>query len=433
MKSARIAALGGTFEGSRRAPKKLAARGQGPDHRWTVANPKPAAKSKRNLLWVSTSYFGEGLPWSFLHQMATEFLTAIRASNTMVGSTSLLHLSVTLKLLWSPIVDLFGRKRTWMWMMQVILGLGMFVVAAVAPTGNLTAFWTVIVVLSVLHATHDIACDGFYMQALDRKDQARFSGVRMAAFHVARLVGSSLLVFLAGRTNWMLGFGAAGVLMILTGLTNRAVAPHPPEHHPQDDIPGVAADEGKAKRRAFWAAYKTFFTQESAVLVIGFLFLYRLGDIMMFAMSKPLLRDLGVSTAQRGIVNGFSMSANIAGSLVGAAIVARRGLERWLIPMTYIQNLAIPFISAGGVQAVAVRNHPRGVGRAVRGRRRRGRNGGVSDAALPARVLSVAFRVRDRRGVAREHGVGLRLRAAQRAVRPPDLLHHRLSRQRARA
>jgi PAT family beta-lactamase induction signal transducer AmpG len=308
-----------------------------------VANPNPAAKSKRNLLWVSTSYFGEGLPWSFLHQMATEFLTAIKASNTMIGSTSLLHLSVTLKLLWSPIVDLFGRKRTWMWMMQVILGLGMFVVAAVAPTGNLTAFWTVIVVLSVLHATHDIACDGFYMQALDRKDQARFSGVRMAAFHVARLVGSSLLVFLAGRTNWMLGFGAAGVLMILTGLTNRAIAPHPPEHHPQDDIPIVAADEGKARRRAFWDAYKTFFTQEGAALVIAFLFLYRLGDIMMFAMSKPLLRDLGVSTAQRGIVNGFSMGANIAGSLVGAAIVARRGLERWLIPMTYIQNGAISF------------------------------------------------------------------------------------------
>ena len=40
-----------------------------------TGTPKPG-KSRRALLWTSTSYFGEGLPWSFLHQMATEFLTA---------------------------------------------------------------------------------------------------------------------------------------------------------------------------------------------------------------------------------------------------------------------------------------------------------------------------------------------------------------------
>ena len=72
-----------------------------------------AGKSRRALLWTSTSYFGEGLPWSFLHQMATEFLTQIRASNTQISSTSLLHLAVTFKFLWSPLVDLFGRLRTW--------------------------------------------------------------------------------------------------------------------------------------------------------------------------------------------------------------------------------------------------------------------------------------------------------------------------------
>ena len=59
---------------------------------------------------------------------------------------------------------------------------------------------------------------------------------------------------------------------------------------------------------------------------------------------------------------------------------------------------------------------------------------GVSDAALP--------RARSRRRISRSRRswcrlastlFGLRLRATQRAVRPPDLLHHRLSRQRARA
>jgi MFS transporter, PAT family, beta-lactamase induction signal transducer AmpG len=311
-------------------------------------------RSKRALLWTSTTYFGEGLPWSFLHQMGTEYLTAIGASATQIGSTSLLHLAVTFKFVWSPFLDLFGRKRTWLWVLQIALGLGMFVVAALSPSRNLAAFWVVLSALAVVHATHDIACDGFYLQALDTKGQALYSGTRLAAYRLAMIVGSSVLVVLAGRTSWLLGFGAAGVLMILTAIVNAIVMPRPPEQKPQtgEDHGGRDSDgrsDGPsptgvrlAKPRAFLVAYRSFVTQPQAILVLSFLLFYRLGDIMMFAMSKPLLRDLGVDTAHRGLLNGFGTGASILGVVVGGAIVARRGLARCLIPMIYAQNLAIP-------------------------------------------------------------------------------------------
>ncbi|HEY5088356.1 MAG TPA: MFS transporter [Polyangia bacterium] len=311
-------------------------------------------RSKRALLWTSTTYFGEGLPWSFLHQMGTEYLTAIGASATQIGSTSLLHLAVTFKFVWSPFLDLFGRRRTWLWVLQIVLGLGMFVVAALSPGRNLAAFWVVLSALAVVHATHDIACDGFYLQALDTKGQALYSGTRLAAYRLAMIVGSSVLVVLAGRTSWLLGFGAAGVLMILTAIVNAIVMPRPPEQKPQtdQDHPGSDGDLGSdgpssdgvrlAKPRAFLVAYRSFVTQPQAILVLSFLLFYRLGDIMMFAMSKPLLRDLGVDTAHRGVLNGFGTGASILGVVVGGAIVARRGLARCLVPMIYAQNLAIP-------------------------------------------------------------------------------------------
>jgi PAT family beta-lactamase induction signal transducer AmpG len=303
----------------------------------------PAAvprRGRRTLLWTSTSYFGEGLPWSFLHQMATEFLTAIGASKTQISSTSLLHFAVTLKFLWSPVVDLFGTKRRWLVLMQVVLGLGMFVVAAVAPLGNLTVFWVVVAVLAVMHATHDIACDGFYLQALDKRDQALFSGVRTAAFRCAMIVGSSALVFLAGRTNWTLGFGAAGALMILTAAVNAAVLPRPAEPAASDR--SRASGGRRSKGLAFLEAYRTFLGQPQAALVLSFMFFYKLGDIMMFAMSKPLLRDIGIDTSHRGILNGLGTLATILGSISGGAIIARYGMARCLVPMTFFQNLAIP-------------------------------------------------------------------------------------------
>jgi PAT family beta-lactamase induction signal transducer AmpG len=324
-------------------------------------------RSRRALAWVATSNFGEGLPWSFLHQMGTEFLTAAKASNTQIGATSLFHLAVTFKFLWSPVVDLFGRKRSWVIATQVVLAGGMMAVAAASAAHGFTLFWIVASLLAVVHATHDIACDGFYIQALDRHDQALFAGVRTAAFRVAMIVGSSVLVVLAGRTSWVLGFGAAGVVMLVTALVNAAVMPRPDESPSAsagaiDASSASEAAKPRAKAPAFWAAYKSFLAQPQAAVVLSFMFFYRLGDIMMFAMSKPLLRDIGVDTAHRGVLNGLGTFVFIVGSLVGGGLIARRGLARTLVPLLYLQNLAIPLYVAmavikptfGGVVAIVL-------------------------------------------------------------------------------
>lgn len=319
-------------------PKDPTGSGSVDHHAATDASPTtPPVKSKHALAWISSSYFGEGLPWSFLHQMGTEFLTAIGASNTQIGSTSLLHLAVTFKFAWSPVIDLFGRKRTWVILLQLLLGVGMFAVAALSPSRNLTVFWAVMGMLAIVHATHDIACDGFYIEVLDQKQRALFSGVRVAAFRAAMIAGSSVLVYLAGQTNWVWGFGAAGALMILVALLNAGIMPNP-----STSVPIKNTRTPEKKGTEFWAAYRSFFSQPQALMVLSFMLFYKLGDIMMFAMSKPLLRDIGIDTSQRGILNGLGTLAFIVGSISGGAIIARYSLVRCLIPMTFFQNLAIP-------------------------------------------------------------------------------------------
>jgi PAT family beta-lactamase induction signal transducer AmpG len=297
------------------------------------ARPRP----KGTLAWVVSSYFGEGLPWTFLHQMATEFLTEIRVSNTLVSSTSLLHLGVTFKFLFSPVVDLFGRKRSWVIALQILIGMGMLVVAGIAPGGNMTWFWLALGVVTVLHATHDIACDGFYLQALDRKNQALFSGVRTAAFRGAMIAGSMGLVKVGANFGWLWGFGGAGALMIVVALVNAALMPHPPELRS-----GKNKDATAEPKPAFRTTYVTFFTQPHAVLVLSFMFFYKLGDIMMFAMSKPMLRDIGIDTGMRSYLNGIGTTSFIVAAVLSGGLIARKGLDRCLVPMTFFQNLAIP-------------------------------------------------------------------------------------------
>jgi PAT family beta-lactamase induction signal transducer AmpG len=275
--------------------------------------------------------------------MATEYLTAKNISRAQVGYTSALHLAVTLKFLWSPLVDLFSTKRRWLISMQLLLGIFLLIIALVAEAQILNLLWLMLSLFAIIHATHDVACDGFYLQALDTKGQALYSGVRVAAFRAAMILGGGGLVYLAGHTSWFNAFNAAGITMIILAGLNAYLTPRLVASKKQQlKHPHHSWQWKRIKESAFFEAYRSFFSQPRASIVLTFIFFFRLGDILMFAMSKPLLRDLGIDTATRGLLTGLGTGVTIIGSLLGGALIARQGLERWLIPMAFFQNGAIP-------------------------------------------------------------------------------------------
>lgn len=308
-----------------------------------VAAPKPhedaaeeSSTHKGNGLgsvpWVATTYYGEGLPYSIVHQVSAEMFTAFGASLAAVGYTSLYGLAWNFKFLWSPAVDVVGQKRSWVAATQIALALTMFVLAMPAQAGDLpTVAWGLIPV-SILAATQDIAVDGFYLEALSDKRQAAFSGLRVGAFRIAMLVGKGGLVVLAGLAGgWKAAFFAAGGMMLLLGVGHALLLPRP------------AKVEGKeVGAHAFAQAFGSFLKQPKVGLVLAFILTYRVGDALMFAMGSPFLKDLGLSLTQRGIVSGtWGTIASVGGAMLGGVIVSRWGLERTIRPIIHAQGLAI--------------------------------------------------------------------------------------------
>jgi PAT family beta-lactamase induction signal transducer AmpG len=290
-----------------------------------------------HLLWTSTAYFGEGLPYSFLHQLVTEYLTSIGAPRSEIGYTSWFHGAVALKPAVGPWIDAAGARRNTMIVLQVLLGLGMLASAAlvVGPetprtTAFAAAFWTLLAALALIHAVHDIACDGFFIVALPRTAQALYAGTRMAAYRAAMYVGSAVLTLVAAWSEWSAAFAAAGALMALVALVNAAVVPRIDE--PRDT---------SAEPAAFQPSYRAFFAQPHIWRVLAFVVSYRLGDVLTFAMSPPLLRELGMDTEARGWLRMISLTASIVGSILAGALLARGGLRRWFAPFTYL--MALPF------------------------------------------------------------------------------------------
>lgn len=296
--------------------------------------------------WTSSTYFGEGLPWSIGHQIASEYVTAIGMSPKQVGYTAWLHGTTMLKFLWSPIVELFGSLRNWLVGMQALMGIVVGILAIAAHrlatsdssgAKDTTWIWVLLVGVGILSATHDIACDGYYMAALDKRDQARYSGTRVAAFRAAMLLGSSALVFLGGHVSWLWGFGTAAAILIVLAIVHRQLLPRVEAKKTRKEA------ELGARLAHVAGAYLTFLRQPQVVLVIAFLLTYKMADVLMFSMSKVLFaRELGIPTDLRGVLNAFSMAASIGGAILGALWISKRSLSKTLFIITLLMALTEP-------------------------------------------------------------------------------------------
>ena len=180
---------------------------------------RPTSRLRSPHTWVSTTYFAEGFPYGVVHQMAEVLFRELGASLQVIGLTSLLHLPYNLKFLWAPLVDSYGTKRSWLVLTEVALALVLVALAFVSTVGSVVgAASGAFALLAFASATHDIAIDGYYLEALDQKGQSRFVGYRAMAYKIATMAVAGPLLVVAGRAGWLVGFlMAAGIMGLLLG------------------------------------------------------------------------------------------------------------------------------------------------------------------------------------------------------------------------
>jgi PAT family beta-lactamase induction signal transducer AmpG len=168
-------------------------------------------------IWTFTTYFTEGLPYTVIRIISSVFFRDMKVSLESIGLTSLFGLPWVLKFLWGPQVDLYTTKRRWILFMQFLLVL--MVLAAAILSGlpyGVKAIALLFFIGSFIAATHDMAIDGYYMEALDETDQAKFVGYRIMAYRIAMMTGTGVIVTIGATTTWLTGFlGAAGLLALL--------------------------------------------------------------------------------------------------------------------------------------------------------------------------------------------------------------------------
>ncbi len=324
-------------------------------------------------LWVSVLYFAQGLPYTVVNLMSVIFLKGMGTSNELIGLTSLLSFPWVLKGLWGPIVDLYSTKRKWILTTEIICAfLFAFLAFGVLTPMAIIISLVIFTAIAFVSATHDIAIDGFYLNVLNKDKQALFVGVRNTAYRGAVIVGSGVLVFLAGKLaekhlipvnagdtktyqeiplslfgssynvspvnyGWATAFGICALIFVLIYLFQRWYLPYPKNHEIEVGAP--------RKTISFVEAFKTYFEQDRIGWIVTYVLIFRLGDALTFKMAPPFLMDkiekggLAVSTSEMGLLSGtVGVIFLLIGGLLGGYLIAKQGLKKWMWPTAIMQN-----------------------------------------------------------------------------------------------
>ena len=290
--------------------------------------------------------------------MSVVMYKKLGVSNTDIALyTSWLYLPWVIKPLWSPVVDILKTKRSWVVSMQFVVSLVLFLSAIAIRqhaffAGSLFLFW----VMAFASATHDIAADGFYMLALSKHEQAWFVGLRSTFYRAAMIVGSGLLVVLAGKLEeqqkniplaWSLTLLTAATLFLLFSSWHFMVLSRPAADGPVASSGSFIAN--------FESTFVSFFTKPGAPMALAFILLYRFDEAQLAKVISPFLLDarlvggLGLTTKQVGWAYGtFGVLALTIGGIFGGFIAAKCGLKKVLPVMVcsmYLPKFAFLYLS----------------------------------------------------------------------------------------
>ncbi|NSL56130.1 AmpG family muropeptide MFS transporter [Uliginosibacterium sp. IMCC34675] len=283
--------------------------------------------------------FSSGLPLYLLLNLVPAWLKTEGLNLKVIGAFALIQFPYTWKFLWSPLLDryalpLMGRRRGWMLLTQLLLLAAIATLGQVSPTSQVGLVLILTALIAFLSATQDIVLDAFRRELLPEIELGLGNAIHVNAYKIAGLVPGSISLILADHLPWGSVFLVTALFM-LPGVAMSLLAGEP----------RAAAARPRTLREAVLEPFHEFFSRHglrSALLVLLFILLYKLGDSLCTALATPFYLDMGFTKTQIGLVaKNAGLWPSVIGGLLGGLWMVKLGINRALWVFGFLQWLAI--------------------------------------------------------------------------------------------
>ena len=301
-----------------------------------------------------------GFPWVLIGSSLSLWLKEDGLSRSTIGWAGLIFGVYAFNYLWAPLVDRvqipfltkkIGHRRGWIVLMQIAILFSLILWSITNPTENLIFVISVGLIIAIASAAQDITVDALRIEQIsanEGKSMAAGAAMAVVGWWTGYKLGGVIALFTAeyfekiGISDyWQATFLVLGVVIILMNIGLMFV--HEPiktdrQARQRETDKLIQGKLGSRNIITTFIAYITgtiggpiisFFRKNGfaiAVGILGFVFLFKIGEAFLGRMSIVFYKEIGFSKGQIAIYSkGLGWITTVVFTLLGGIMAMRAG------------------------------------------------------------------------------------------------------------
>jgi MFS transporter, PAT family, beta-lactamase induction signal transducer AmpG len=297
------------------------------------------------VLTMAALGFSSGLPFNLVGNTLGYWLRDEGTRLAAIGFISWVGLAYSLKFLWAPFLDRLrvpllgrlGRRRGWILLAQIIVGMALAAMAALGVSHGLPLLGIAALVAAFSAATQDTAIDAWRIESAASADElGLLTSAYTFGFRSALLGTEAVILPIAQRVGWNASYLIYAALIVI-GVIACLLAKEPAraDQVMERKTKEAPLSSGRGIFDAIAGPFIAFFRAHGtiALAMLIAISLFQLPNFVSGPMYNPLYVDLGLSKDMVGAVRG---SVGLVGVFLGVGAGGYLSLRLGLMPAVMI-------------------------------------------------------------------------------------------------
>ena len=252
-----------------------------------------------------------------------------------IGLFGLVLIPYTLKFLWAPFIDrinlpgatLFGRKKIWGLLTQLLLMCALFMLSLSSPAQNLMGVFAICLMIAFASATQDIVIDALRIDTLEGDELKEGTSAYQLGARIGMLGAVAGMIFLSAHVSWQTAYQISIISIVLGFISLCFVREKKAEVKPVN-FQELIIDP-----------FKDFVVRNKHFgLLCLFVVAYKLCNGVLGPMAYPFYYDVGFSAEQISIVSGtFGVFVTMFGVVLGGIAMLKYAYRPLLFRLGFIE------------------------------------------------------------------------------------------------
>ena len=301
-----------------------------------------------------------GFPWVLIGSSLSLWLKEEGLSRSTIGWAGLIFGVYAFNYLWAPLIDRIripfltkkiGHRRGWIVLMQLVILISLILWSLINPSENLALLISIGLVIAIASSTQDITVDALRIEQVgenETKSMAAGAAMAVVGWWTGYKLGGVIALFTAeyfeniGVNNyWQATFLVMGVVVILMNIalmfvhensfTERVLS----QKKTDEIIKNKLGNNNFLTKILSWLSGTiggpviSFFKKNGfsiAIGILGFVFLFKIGEAFLGRMSIVFYKELGFSKSDIAIYSKtLGWITTVVFTLLGGLFAIRSG------------------------------------------------------------------------------------------------------------